>query len=224
MTPHGTAPRRTQAERRSESEDALLAAAAELVAERGLAGASLANIGERAGTSRGLPTHHFGSKDALVERLAMRAQDRIQEALEEATAAGAAAGAAGAAAGEARSGEPVALVAICRMVDVYLERFEDPTPEERALLVLWGSTFPSSASVAIMHEADRRSYEGIADLVADGHRDGSIRADLDPEATAVVILGTMRGTAALLITHRETADVRRVREDCRRIVARALGA
>lgn len=213
QTPHGTSPRRTQAERRSESEDALLAAAAELVAERGLAGASLANIGERAGTSRGLPTHHFGSKDALVERLAVRAQDRIQEALEQATASG-----------EARPGGPAALDAICRMVDVYLERFEDPTPEERALLVLWGSTFPSSASVAIMHEADRRSYEGIADLVADGHRDGSIRADLDPAATAVVILGTMRGTAALLITHRETADVRRVREDCRRIVARALGS
>ena len=210
MTTHRTAPRRTQAERRSESEDALLAAAAELVAERGLAGASLANIGERAGTSRGLPTHHFGSKDALVERLAKRAQDRIQEALEQAT-------------GAARPDELTAVQSICRMVDVYLERFEHPTPEERALLVLWGSTFPSSASVAIMHEADRRSYEGIADLVADGHRDGSIRADLDPEATAVVILGTMRGTAALLITHQETADVRRVRENCQRFVARALG-
>ena len=219
MTPHGTAPRRTQAERRSESEEALLAAAAELVAERGLAGASLANIGERAGTSRGLPTHHFGSKDALVERLASRAQDGIQEALEQATATTTAT-----ATGRVRPDELTARASICRMVDVYLGRFEDPTPDERALLVLWGSTFPSSASVAIMHEADRRSYEGIADLVADGHRDGSIRADLDPEATAVVILGTMRGTAALLITHRETADVRRVRENCRRIVASALGA
>jgi AcrR family transcriptional regulator len=220
MTPHRTAPRRTQAERRSESEDALLAAAAELVAERGLAGASLANIGERAGTSRGLPTHHFGSKDALVERLASRAQDRIQEALEQASGAAQP----GQPGRSDQPDEPTALEAICRMVDVYLGRFEDPTPEERALLVLWGSTFPSSASVAIMHEADRRSYEGIADLVTDGHRDGSIRADLDPQATAVVILGTMRGTAALLITHRDTADARRVRENCQRIVARALGA
>ncbi|HXY28870.1 MAG TPA: helix-turn-helix domain-containing protein, partial [Acidimicrobiales bacterium] len=60
--------RQSQAERRSRSEDALLDAAAELIAERGIQGASLANIGSRAGLSRGLPNHHFGSKDALVSR------------------------------------------------------------------------------------------------------------------------------------------------------------
>src|SRR5262245_20297265 len=69
--------RRTQAERRSRSEEALLDAAAELIAERGVEGASLASIGDRAGVSRGLPIHHFGSKDALVSRLAQKAQERI---------------------------------------------------------------------------------------------------------------------------------------------------
>src|SRR5262245_25666186 len=76
--PEGT--RRTQAERRSQSEGALLDAAAELIAERGVEGTSLASIGERAGVSRGLPTHHFGSKDALVARLARRAQNGIRRA------------------------------------------------------------------------------------------------------------------------------------------------
>jgi AcrR family transcriptional regulator len=69
--------RRTQVERRLESERALLGAAAEVIAERGITGASLTVIGERAGTSRGLPTHHFGSKDALVARVAARAQDHV---------------------------------------------------------------------------------------------------------------------------------------------------
>ena len=213
MAPQQAVRRRTQAERRSESEDALLAAAAELVAERGIAGSSLASIGERAGTSRGLPTHHFGSKDALVERLASRAQDGIQDALAE-----------GYARARARREALTALRSVCLMVDIYLGLFEDPTPDERALLVLWGSTFPSSASVEVMHQADRRSFEGIADLVAAGQRDGSIRSDLDPGATAVVILGMMRGAAALLITDRETMDMRRVRETCRRFTESALGS
>src|SRR5580700_10998436 len=76
--------RQSQAERRNRSEDALLDAAAELVAERGVPGASLASIGGRAGVSRGLPTHHFGSKDALVGRLAERAQSRIARGMREA--------------------------------------------------------------------------------------------------------------------------------------------
>src|SRR5262245_31645311 len=73
--------RRTQVERRHESEEALLDAAADLVAERGVERASLASIGTRAGASRGLPNHHFGSKDALVARLARRAQNRIDDAM-----------------------------------------------------------------------------------------------------------------------------------------------
>ena len=73
--------RRSQVERRQESEHALLSAAAEVIAERGINGASLSVIGERAGTSRGLPAHHFGSKDALVARVASAAQDRMAEVL-----------------------------------------------------------------------------------------------------------------------------------------------
>ena len=51
--------RSTQAERRSRSEEALLDAAAELIAERGVERASLAAIGARAGVSRGLAKHAF---------------------------------------------------------------------------------------------------------------------------------------------------------------------
>ena len=63
--------RRTQAERRNGSEDALLAAAAELIAERGIDRSTLAGIGERAGTSRGLPTHYFIGRDGKIRDLAI---------------------------------------------------------------------------------------------------------------------------------------------------------
>ena len=58
--------RRTQQERRDQAETALLNAAAELVVEEGVHSLTLARVGQRAGYSRGLVTHYFGSKQALL--------------------------------------------------------------------------------------------------------------------------------------------------------------
>ena len=205
--------RRSQAERRSRSEDALLEAAAEIVAERGVRGASLASIGGRAGVSRGLPAHHFGSKDALVAQLAQRAQDRIEQAILEMRRRHA-----------QGAGTTNALNEIISGVDVYLEMFEHPGPEQRALLVMWGSTFPSDASVAGMADAERRSYEGLSGLIASGKDDGSVRADVDPVASAVLLHGLMRGVAALFLPDPGPADMRAVRRTCREWIAAALAS
>lgn len=58
--------RRTQAERRAESRSALLTATLEILAERGYAGLSIAEVCERAGRSVGAHLHHFGTKSVLV--------------------------------------------------------------------------------------------------------------------------------------------------------------
>src|ERR1700712_3044245 len=70
--------RRTQEERRNDAKQRLLGAAAELIGEIGPAGVTLANIGERAGFSRGLPTHYFGSKGAMMQRLVDNVTDEFQ--------------------------------------------------------------------------------------------------------------------------------------------------
>jgi AcrR family transcriptional regulator len=203
--------RESQAKRRSRSEDALLDAAAELVAERGVQGASLASIGGRAGVSRGLPTHHFGSKDALVARLARRAQSRIRQEMEARRSQA------------ERTGGLSALDEVFLTVDAYLEMFEDPTADQRALLVMWGSTFPSGASVDDgMADAERRSYEGLSQLIISGQQDGSVRADVDPIATAVLLHGLMRGLAALRLTDSRLTDMRGVRETCHNWISSAL--
>ncbi len=202
---------RTQAERRSKSEEALLDAAAVLIGERGVERASLASIGSKAGASRGLPTHHFGSKDALIARLAARTQDRISAAmLESLERAG------------RRRDDVTALELVRLAADRYLEMFEQPTADQRALIVMWGSTFPSRASVEGMTEADRRSYEGWAEVIEQGQREGSIRADLDPRAAAVVLAGLLRGIAALLLTDAEVTDMRSVRQTCQDWIDGAL--
>ncbi len=61
--------RRTQAERSEASRRRLLDAAFELLSERGSTLFTLAEVGERAGYSRGLPSQVFGTKAALLQQL-----------------------------------------------------------------------------------------------------------------------------------------------------------
>ena len=204
-------PRRTQAQRRSESEEALLDAAAEVIAERGIDRASLASIGERAGASRGLANHHFGSKDTLIARLARRTQDRIEA--RQVAAVG-------------RHQRMIAglseLDLLRLIVDTYFELFEHPTAELRALLVMWGSTFPLKSPVEGMLEAERRSYDGWADIIRRGQQDRSIRTDVDPVAAAVVLHALLRGVAALRLTDSDVTDMTNVRATCDAWIAGAL--
>jgi AcrR family transcriptional regulator len=58
--------RRRQEERAALSDRAMTEAAVSLLVERGIAGTTLASVGERAGYSRGLVTHRFGSKAGLL--------------------------------------------------------------------------------------------------------------------------------------------------------------
>jgi AcrR family transcriptional regulator len=211
MSRRAARPSRTQFERRSQSEQALLDAAAALIAERGVEQTSLARIGESAGTSRGLPSHYFGSKDALVARLAQQSQDRVGaatlRALERAH----------------QSTESASALDLIRTtLDTYLELFEKPTADDRALIVMWGATFPSRASIEGMLEADQRSYDGWAELIRRGQHEGSIREDLDATAAAVVLFGFMRGVAALLLTESEIKDMSSVRATCDAWIVAAL--
>ena len=61
----------THVERREEAEKKLLAAAAKIIAVKGLEKFTLAEVGETAGYSRGLPRHYFGDKDELTVRVAL---------------------------------------------------------------------------------------------------------------------------------------------------------
>jgi AcrR family transcriptional regulator len=61
--------RRTQAQRRAESEHAILQAAAELFAERGYVDTTMEQIGARAGFSAALIARKFGSKPGVIEAL-----------------------------------------------------------------------------------------------------------------------------------------------------------
>ena len=176
--------RRTQAERRAEAEQGLLDAALRLFAKKGVEGTTLAEIGDAAGYSRGLANHHFGSKAALVERLAQRSRTRFQARFR--------------AQFRTRAGNEIE--ALVRGADLFLATGDRPTDEVRGFFALWGSALPEEAAHRdgfIAH--DRRARAFVERLVELGQDRGTIRADVDPAGFAVAYMSVLRGAVPLML-------------------------
>src|SRR6476659_2270123 len=170
---------RTQEQRRIEAERRLVRAAAELVAEIGQARVTLANVGERAGYSRGLATHHFGSKGALMQRLVEVVTGQFRDAIVE----------------ESQSDSP--LDQLRRLIDFYFRVVSDLQPVNRARLVLWADAV-AGASEDVRPQlisADREVHEEIEKRIQLAVSDGDVRASVDPHGLATVIVAMLRGVA-----------------------------
>ena len=174
--------RRTQAQRRAESERRLLDAAARLIVERGIEGTSLAEIGRAAGYSHGLVHQRFGSKEALVERLNTEAVRMFTTRT------------------LAAVGETRGLPALRIVADTYLDLVQADDPLGRVHLVVW--------TEAVARASERRSYRvtwdryfrsAFAKLITDAGADGTVRSDLDVAAMAMVVVGLLRGVALQLM-------------------------
>jgi AcrR family transcriptional regulator len=183
--------RRTQEERRSEAERKLVAAAAELVAEIGPSRVTLANVGERAGYSRGLATHHFGSKGALMQRLVEAVTQQFRTALVD------------------RPGEP--LDELLRLIRIYFDVMSDLQPVNRARLVLWADavTTPSDDIRPAMVFADREFREEIEKRLRLAVTAQQIDT-VNPHGLATVVIAMLRGVAlqSLIDDHVDLAAAR----------------
>ncbi|MFN3520734.1 MAG: TetR/AcrR family transcriptional regulator [Phenylobacterium sp.] len=175
-------PRRTQAERRDQSERLLLAAAAGLIDERGVGAATFENIGQRAGYSRGLAAQKFGSKQGLIESLIAQLQARLQDQL------------------DARDVDGLpALDAILAFVDVFLRNLAEDG-EARAYFILMagaiGDLSDQRAPFAKAHVEVERKLES---LVLRGQAEGAIRPEIDADAAALMIGALLLGLSMQLL-------------------------
>lgn len=185
-----TAVRRTQAERRAESERRLLMASAELIVEQGLEHTSLADIGRRAGASHAAVNHRFGSKDDLVDRL-------IEEAgayyIEEAVS---------------RLGERTGIDALLTVCDLYLEFVDSPHPFGRVHIVLWSEAVAHAAERRAAHlDWDRQFRRAVRGWLRDGIADGTVDAGLPVAQVALSIVATLRGVAMQLLLDPDDTDL-----------------
>jgi AcrR family transcriptional regulator len=193
--------RRSQVERREESDRRMLRAASELIARQGLSGTTLADIGQAAGYSRGLPVWRYGSKLGLIAALLESMDGWLETHL-----AGTIDGKQGVAALRARiaahleamRGSPIATSAFyCIFIESLFAM-----PELKPHVTQWTD----------------RWRKGFAADVRAGQARGEIRTDIDADEQATLILCSLRG---LIIDHMmdpETTDLHTVDAALSRIV------
>jgi len=196
-----TTTRRTQQQRRDQAESALLNAAAELVVEQGVRALTLARVSERAGYSRGLVTHHFGSKQALIERLAHATQAGFVPGLD---------------------GLPPGLDRLLRLIDGYLGALGRVGVWNRVFLLLWAEAATAPELAPIFRERDEAFRADLREDVAAGLADGTIRPEVVPDEAAIAIVGQLRGIGLQRLLDPEAVDTERLRHSVTEQWRRAL--
>lgn len=197
--------RRTQAERRAESEERLLLAALKLFAEHGYAGTTVADVGTQAGYSRGLVTQRFGSKiglaRAVVDRVAKVFEEDIVPGLEAAPAA----------------------LALHAYIDRYIELLEGGSTVYPALLALQAEsiTYLRELRPALADLNDRvRRY--LVDRLEGARADGHIRPDVDVRSTVTAARAMLRGVASKWLIDPERVDVEAAAEAVKSMLSATL--
>jgi AcrR family transcriptional regulator len=196
-------PPRTKQERRDQAEQSLVEAAGRLVARRGVDQTSVADVGAEAGYSRGLVNHHFGTKVALLQRVARQSQLGLVEVVEGLTGDG--------------------LESLVVMVRSYLTWIDRHPDEARAFFAMWGSALSEESVLReVFADFDSDIRGKIEEFVRSGQQNGTIRTDTDPAGAATAITGMLRGTGAQLLVAPEEVGFEAACAMCEQFVRRAL--
>lgn len=155
--------RPTQAERTALAEQKMVDATIELLNTVGLAGTTLIAIGESAGYSRGLASHHFGSKSGLFRKVLKHITSVWTKELENHL--------------EGKAG----LQAILAALDAHRAHLRGYPEHARAMFILWSGSFdPASEFKPNVIEFHKIQREAAAQWIIAGKSSGEIRTDLDP--------------------------------------------
>jgi AcrR family transcriptional regulator len=198
--------RRTQAERRAQSDRSLLLAAAELIAEEGFNAATFEKVGARAGYSRGLASQRFGSKDGLIEALIDYLHDRSEELAR--------------AEGQASL---TGLEAILSSVDIYMRNFEQEQAIRSYFVAMAGSVATLSHLRAAFAASHMKAKERFQSHIREGQTEGSISKELDAEAAALMIGSLILGVSTQWLIDPST-DLERIRKTSLDALRRGLAA
>jgi AcrR family transcriptional regulator len=195
--------RRSQQERRGRAEQALLDSASVLFARRGVDQTSLADIGEKSGYSRGLVNHHFGTKAALVERLARRKQSDFVEHLGD------------------FSGDGIDV--LVEVADAYLAMVARNSDATRAFFVMWGAALPAEAGLRPIFVTDDAQFRlGVESVVRAGQRKKTVVAQAEPAGVAVALVGMLRGIGAQFLVDPDGVDLAGARGACEQFIRNTL--
>lgn len=186
--------RRTQPQRRLESEQRLLTAAAEIIGREGFASASFERLGEEAGYSRGLASQKFGSKDGLITAVIAFVSKRIEQAVTKET-----------------QGAPDALTAVLNHMNAILTTIEKD-PLSRAYFVTMAAAISNRLPIQAAFLEEHNLFRvRTRERIEEGKAAGVIEAAIDADSTAIAIGSLLLGIAMELLLDPEL-DVGRVRK------------
>jgi len=205
-TPKSTDQTLTQAERTARAEAGMIEAAIELLTTVGIQGTTLVAIGERAGYSRGLVTHHFGSKAGLFRAVLKRITANWTNDLETAL------------------GERTGLAAIEAAIDAHLAHVLRHPEYIRAQNILWGAALdPSSEFKPNVAEFMRIQRKSVAAWVSGGQKKGEILPEINPQRIAEQYYGGLIGINSQWLVSPDF-DLRAAYTDFKRNMVRLLSA
>ena len=166
----------TQAERTALAETKMVLAAIDLLNTVGIKGTTLVAIGEKSGYSRGLATHHFGSKAGLFRTVLKRLSGAWSKKLDE------------------RLAGKTGLEAVEIAIDTHLEHVLAHPEYIRVQYLLWGAAIdPSSEFKPNVAEFMQIQRESVTGWIRDGQAAGEIRPELDPDRLAEQYYGALIG-------------------------------
>jgi AcrR family transcriptional regulator len=200
------AARPTQAERTAQAEEKMVNATIELLNNVGMAGTTLSAIGERAGYSRGLATHHFGSKAGLFRKVLRHITAVWTEELENNL--------------RGRDG----LAALLAALDAHRDHMLNFPRHARAMNILWSASFdPAAEFKPNVIEFHRLQRANAAAWVKAGQASGEIRADVDAVRFAEQFYASLLGLNYQWLVNPEI-DLRKSIETLKQNIVALLGA
>ena len=159
--------RLTQVKRKEISDAKMLEAAVELIVERGTGQATLKDVGEKAGYSRGLAGYRFGNKEGLFDFVLRSVGD---EWLAELTLV---------------TKNKTGYDAIAAALDAHIQFCEDAPKHVEAFYRLWFEALtPGSQLKSVILGIHKRRRADVIRWIEQGVEEGSVAAMIDVELVA----------------------------------------
>ncbi|MFF2082712.1 TetR/AcrR family transcriptional regulator [Nocardia sp. NPDC058176] len=198
--------RKTQEERTAESRRRLIEAAIELLATRGYARTSLAAIGDAAGLSRGLVTHHFGSKEQCIVEVVAHIVRTIGYDLQE-------------------RAQIRGLASIDALFETYLSDRSPYASSARAMYVVMVEAMTAAPDLLPGVAANNQFIRTvIGQWIGEAVELGEIEPPADIDGVSIVIEGILRGVLQQILIDPDAVDRAAAIKACIDMVRGALGA
>ena len=158
------------------------------------------NIAARAGYSRGLASQKFGSKQGLIRAVIDHLHEARDELLETQALA-----------------RQTGLESLMTYVDMHFEALQESKENQAYFVLLAGAVGDQSELRELFAASHERAKLQLMAIVQRGQLDGSIRAEIDSEAAALMVGSLLVGIAVQALAD-PSMDLTRVGKETRAVL------